>query len=661
MKFCVAAGALVLSCLTFAQERIKIDQVAGKTGELHVQLTERSPLSSLAEMAKRMGAKPDPSIADYDLSTQDFYVYVPSAPDVDGKYGLIDVLPFMEGHGFTPAAQKPILEKYHLIWIAPMHGGTEQPEQQRMGEMIDAVYNARKAWPISDRRVYAMITTWQPPASGTALYYADQFAGVLYAHQLRMYAPLHIGQLLYKQQMPRPADTSLTAARKLRMFSAIRDSIPAKDLKTDDLTYREQYQSLMKATKRITVPDAGANIWSNFAADWFEQGIQFLDSDGKGGGTNEAEPPSTSSTSTGPHPAPTDGRLTLEQVPGKTGEFHLQLTERSPLSALPEMAKRLSTKLDPSAKDYDLSAEDFYVYVPQTPGEDGKYGLIDALPFGPAHAYTPPALKDVLEKYHLIWIGAMHGGDDAPAQQRIGEMIDAVYNARKAWPISDRRVYAFITSHTSPAQGTPIYYSDQFTGVLINAQLIWFNRIMDPKTHAMMPETLPPARAESMLQAKNLKFFIVLDSTQDPQLQSLDQVALRDGYLSRFRNVKSVPVESEKRNHWSAYTPDWFEAGIQYLDEGPAATASAASTATTKATTRPIAHAPTSVATSRPVPAPASSKDDQAKSALSLAKSYLGSQRWSMARQKLQKIVDEYPDTEAATEAKKLLDDIKGK
>src|SRR5689334_9377093 len=143
---------VLMSLVSFvhAEDLLTIDQVAGKTGELHVKLTERSPLSSLAEIAKRMGSKPDPTVADYDLSKQDFYVYVPSSPGEDGKYGLLDVLPFAEGHGFTPAAQKAVLEEYHLIWIAPVHGGADQPQQQRMGEMIDAVYNARKAWPISE-------------------------------------------------------------------------------------------------------------------------------------------------------------------------------------------------------------------------------------------------------------------------------------------------------------------------------------------------------------------------------------------------------------------------------------------------------------------------------------------------------------------------------
>jgi TolA-binding protein len=46
---------------------------------------------------------------------------------------------------------------------------------------------------------------------------------------------------------------------------------------------------------------------------------------------------------------------------------------------------------------------------------------------------------------------------------------------------------------------------------------------------------------------------------------------------------------------------------------------------------------------------------------LSLAKSYVSSGSYAIARTKLQKIIDESPGTKAAGEAKKLLEEIKDK
>lgn len=344
-----------------------------------------------------------------------------------------------------------------------------------------------------------------------------------------------------------------------------------------------------------------------------------------------------------------DEPLTPDKVVGKTGEFHLKLTERSPLSTLTEMAKRMGSKPDPTAADYDLSKQDFYVYVPSAPGDDGKYGLIDVLPFAGGHGFTPKAQVPILEKYHLIWIGPMNGGDDQPAQERIGELIDAVYNAQKIWPISERRLYAFITTWKSPEGGVAFYYPDQFTGVLMNTEPIWFTKIRDPKSNHETPRTYPRPRDESFALAKNLRYFFIKDTGQEDTIQRLHDAAIRDGYLSaRFKYVKVLPVDGPKCNLWSTYTGDWFDEAIQYLDQGPTRGAVAA------AATQP---APT--AASRP--AAVVSKDDQANRALSLAKSYVASQSYSLARTKLQKIIDEYPDTKAAAEAKKTLDEIKDK
>ncbi len=348
------------------------------------------------------------------------------------------------------------------------------------------------------------------------------------------------------------------------------------------------------------------------------------------------------------HSLHADEPLTPDKTAGKTGEFHLQLTERSPLSTLAEMAKRMGSKPDPTAADYDLSKQDFYVYVPSSPGEDGKYGLVDVLPFADGHGFAPKDQKPILEKYHLLWIAPMHGGDGQPAQQRVGELIDAAYNARKIWPISDRRLYAFITTWKSPEGGAAFYYPDQFTGVLMNTEPIWFTKIHDPKTGHNTPLAFPRPRDESFAQAKNLRYFLVKDTGQEETIQRLHDLVIRDGYLAaRFKYVKVLPVEGPKCNLWSTYTGDWFDEGIQYLDEGPSRGAVAAATR------------PATVATSRP--SAAVSKDDQANRALSLAKSYVSSGSYSLARTKLQKIIDDYPDTKAAEEAKKLLEEIKDK
>ena len=46
-------------------------------------------------------------------------------------------------------------------------------------EIIDAAFKAGKDWPISDHRVYVSITTGKLSEQGIAIYYVDQFTGIM--------------------------------------------------------------------------------------------------------------------------------------------------------------------------------------------------------------------------------------------------------------------------------------------------------------------------------------------------------------------------------------------------------------------------------------------------------------------------------------------------
>jgi hypothetical protein len=73
------------------------------------------------------------------------------------------------------------------------------------------------------------------------------------------------------------------------------------------------------------------------------------------------------------------------------------------------------------------------------------------------------------------------------------------------------------------------------------------------------------------------------------------------------------------------------------------------------------APAATAAAASPATPPPASDDTAKAASALNMARNYLSSQRYDLARPKLQKLVETYPNTPAAKEAKAILKDIEGK
>ena len=105
---------------------------------------------------------------------------------------------------------------------------------------------------------------------------------------------------------------------------------------------------------------------------------------------------------------------------------------------------------------------------------------------------------------------------------------------------------------------------------------------------------------------------------------------------------------------WSTFGPGWLEQGIQFIEsQKGAATTNVANVA--KPTSAP------SHATTKPIAAPIDTPDATAAKALSLAKTYVSAQQYGLARQKLQKLIENYPTSPAAKEAKQLLADIANK
>ena len=190
----------------------------------------------------------------------------------------------------------------------------------------------------------------------------------------------------------------------------------------------------------------------------------------------------------------------IEKVQGVTGRFQLTMTERSPLSNPSEILKRFTKKPTSADPDYDLSKEIFETFVPKTPGDDGKYGLMVPVPF-PGHGFPPNEWVDVLEKHHLIWLGDQNGGTTPTAS--IGLALDAVHNAEKAWPIDPTRVYACPAGTKSTAQGIALYYPEIFQGQLCSAVGYWFDKVVDSRTREVYSvDILPRPLPEQLALAK---------------------------------------------------------------------------------------------------------------------------------------------------------------
>jgi hypothetical protein len=282
---------------------VPIDKAAGKTGTFQVILTERSPLSKATDVAQRTSQKVLATDADYDLAKEPFETFVPKSAGNDGKYGLMIPMPF-GGHGFPPPAWIEVLERHHLIWLGNSAAGDGRSPLQRIGLALDAVHNAQKVWPIDVSRVYICPASASQVASGIGLYYPEVFQGQICSGVCGWYANLtdpRTHAVWRSLAFPQPKPEQLGAARSHgRFFFAARQAeTPGTQ---DEMTaiVKEGYQRTgFKHVKAVYVPPKDISVWSAYAASWFEQGVEFLDSGASD--SNAAEARVASSAERGAH------------------------------------------------------------------------------------------------------------------------------------------------------------------------------------------------------------------------------------------------------------------------------------------------------------------------------------------------------------------------
>lgn len=128
-------------------------------------------------------------------------------------------------------------------------------------------------------------------------------------------------------------------------------------------------------------------------------------------------------------PAPADlYQPTPEPTPEQRGAFQTQFNQRAPEHVFKSTVK------------YDIAQETFEMYVPRDYQEGAPYGVlvfIDAVDAGVAF----PALRPVLDRRHLIWVGAKASGNEHPVARRMSLAMDAVYNIARRYSLDQDRVY----------------------------------------------------------------------------------------------------------------------------------------------------------------------------------------------------------------------------
>jgi hypothetical protein len=369
----------------------------------------------------------------------------------------------------------------------------------------------------------------------------------------------------------------------------------------------------------------------------------------------------------------------IPDAAGKIGEFSTKLKGYSAEATHDSIAKRMSQK---GYSKHDLSTATADIYVPKTPGKDNKYGLIVAQNFR-EYGKPPTAWEDVLDKYHLIWIGFEGVTDGMPALMRVGFTLDAVYNAENTWAIDMNRVYVFNCSMEHPGAEVGLYYPDVFTGSINSTQHSWFHGVpnSEQKDAPRVFPTIPKTDAATTELGKTRRF-VLIDRSENG-VTGLDNDIATFGYIKDgYKDAKILSVKTNIGQKYMDCRPEWFELALGYIDTGaktPSTPLTAAAEEVAAASEPPPSRmsrqAPTTAAAANAKPAAPATKpapevmqvpivsdadiaEEKATKALNLAKAYWAAGQNGIAKPRLQKIIQEFPKTAAARDAKALLDQI---
>jgi hypothetical protein len=335
----------------------------------------------------------------------------------------------------------------------------------------------------------------------------------------------------------------------------------------------------------------------------------------------------------------------------QTGSFQLTFTKRSDLSTNIELCKRMGWDLAAQAAakvDYTLADESFEVYIPPDYTGEKPFGLFVFCSPSPSGRPMGPFLKS-MDAHHLIWIGPNKTGNDRVNRPRMGLMIDAALSMKARYNIDPDRVYVSgVSGGGRIASMLGVGYADIFKGGFYIIGCNFYRQELSVEQKgAAFPKSysVPPAKIFNFARKQSKHVFLTGD--HDPNREQTEiyyKAFKKDG----FEHITYLQVPGMGHR-----PPDseWFEKGMAALDEKLPAVSAKPVTKVQKPTTMPAAASSTQPADPNAV----------ADHLLSTARLYIDNKQYEIGRKKLAWIVEQYPRTPAAAEAKKLLGELAGK
>jgi len=330
-------------------------------------------------------------------------------------------------------------------------------------------------------------------------------------------------------------------------------------------------------------------------------------------------------------------------APAPSGNLDLTFTQRSPESSPAAMARRTSLTLAQLGDDYDLSQRPYKAYVPSNYDPTVPVGIFVYLGYKDSTG-APPLWAPVLDKHHLIFITPVcHSGKQyapaVPAWQSMGLAFDAVYNLEQQYNIDRKRIYMMAWANSTQMS---LDMADVFTGFVLTYDETYFGRITMSNGSFYPPNFAPPDTL-AMRRAKPRAFAMLDDQGNQEGNWNFCQLKLAAMKSLGFQHLLLASASLQADLHYVNFTTGWFENQVlPFLDAASA-----------EKTQSPVAQSPGNPSQ------PAAPPESPAAHLLTMAKLLINNQQYDLARDKLQSILDDYPNDPAAATAQQLLDQIK--
>ena len=267
--------------------------------------------------------------------------------------------------------------------------------------------------------------------------------------------------------------------------------------------------------------------------------------------------------------------------PPKTGVFSAAFDQRSKLTDLDAMSQVTHWPRE-KMPDYDLSDHAFQLIVPKDYDGSKAYGLLVFIhPNSNVNTsrFYGLGIRDVLAKHDLIWVSYNKAGNEVMPNIRLGLALDAVHNMSQRYNIDEKRVY--VSGLSGGGRMTclaGIYYPQVFKGALPIVGTLYFRDVklpQDPELRALIKPDPPEGVAvwprgllkpsnRTLAKMKRQQRWVLIAGETDynmPQMRAhFEQGFERDG----FEKARYLEIEGMGHEYPDA---KWYDHALTLLEQ----------------------------------------------------------------------------------------------